>query len=67
MTGIPVREESVTADRLTQADEIWISSSTRELLPVTTLDDKPVGQGLPGPIWQTVNELYQRHKLEMNV
>jgi D-alanine transaminase len=64
--NIAFKEESVTAERLTQADEIWISSSTRELLPVTTLDDKPVGLGIPGPIWQQLDELYQRDKLEAN-
>lgn len=65
--NIPVREESVKADRLTQADEIWISSSTRELLAVTTLDEQPVGHGEPGPLWQKLNELYQRHKLETSI
>lgn len=64
--NIAYKEESVTAERLTQADEIWISSSTRELLPVTRLDDKPVGQGIPGPIWQQLDALYQRDKLEAN-
>ncbi len=65
--GIAYREEAVSVGQLQQADEIWISSSTRELLPVTTLDDKPVGSGKPGPVWQQVNELYQRYKREGTV
>jgi len=62
--GISYREEAVTAEQLTQADEIWISSSTRELLPVTTLDGQAVGTGKPGPLWQQLDALYQRYKLE---
>lgn len=65
--GIAYREEAVSLAQLQQADEIWISSSTRELLPVTMLDDKPVGSGKPGPVWQQVDRLYQRYKQEGKV
>ncbi len=65
--GIAYREEAVSLAQLQQADEIWISSSTRELLPVTMLDDKPVGSGKPGPVWQQVDNLYQRYKQEGKV
>lgn len=65
--GIAYREEAVSLEQLQQADEIWISSSTRELLPVTMLDDKPVGTGKPGPVWQQVDKLYQRYKQEGRV
>ncbi|MED5509705.1 MAG: D-amino-acid transaminase [Pseudomonadota bacterium] len=62
--GVSYREQAVSAQQLKQADEIWISSSTRELLPVTTLDDAPVGNGKPGPVWQQLDALYQRFKTE---
>lgn len=62
--GIAYLEQAVSAEQLKQADEIWISSSTRELLPVTTLDDVPVGTGKPGPVWQQLDALYQRRKTE---
>ncbi len=65
--GVPYREQAVSAEQLKQADEIWISSSTRELLPVTTLDDMPVGSGKPGPVWQQLDALYQRLKTEGSV
>lgn len=65
--GIAYREEAVSLEQLQHADEIWISSSTRELLPVTMLDDKPVGIGKPGPVWQQVDRLYQRYKQEGKV
>jgi D-alanine transaminase len=62
--GMTYREEAVTAEQLCSADEIWISSSTRELLPVTTLDGQAVGTGKPGPLWQQLDARYQRYKLE---
>lgn len=65
--GVSYREQAVSAEQLKQADEIWISSSTRELLPVTTLDDMPVGSGKPGPVWQQLDALYQRLKTEGSV
>ena len=65
--GIPYVEEAVSLSQLQQADEIWISSSTRELLPVTTLDSVPVGSGKPGPVWQQLDVLYQRYKQEGKV
>jgi D-alanine transaminase len=65
--GIPYREEAVTAEQLKSAEEIWISSSTRELLPVTSVDGQPVGSGKPGPFWQQLDALYQRYKQEGKV
>ncbi len=65
--GINYREQAVTDADLHRAEEIWISSSTREVLPVTTLDDKPVATGKPGPIWQQIDALYQRYKQEGKV
>lgn len=62
--GVAYREEAVSLAQLQQADEIWISSSTRELLPVTLLDDKPVGSGKPGPVWQELDKRYQQYKQE---
>lgn len=53
----PVRE-----DELRSADEIWVTSSSREVLPITTLDGKPVGSGKPGPVCARVYALYQQFK-----
>ncbi|WP_273150389.1 D-amino-acid transaminase [Methylophaga thiooxydans] len=65
--GINYREQAVSDADLHRAEEIWISSSTREVLPVTTLDDNPVATGKPGPIWQQIDVLYQRYKQEGKV
>ncbi len=60
--GIPLLEQAVTEQQLRQADEIWMSSSTKEVLPITELDNKPVGDGKPGPVWKQIDSLYQQYK-----
>jgi len=52
----------VTEAELRSADEIWLTSSTKEVLAVTTLDGKPVGAGKPGPVFHRMHALYQEHK-----
>lgn len=63
--GLPWEERPVAAAELPQADEIWLSSSTRELLPVTRLDGRPVANGRPGPIWHRMNGYYQDYKARL--
>lgn len=60
--GIPLQETFVSEMALRQADEIWITSSTKEVVPVTQLDAQPVGNGLPGPVWQQISTLFQDYK-----
>ena len=60
--GIPCQERTVTESELRAAQEIWITSSTREILPVTRLDDTAVGKGRPGEMWRRMYQLYQRYK-----
>ena len=60
--GIPLQEQAASEQQLHNASEIWISSSTKECLPVTTLDAKPVGDGKPGPLWQKIYTAFQARK-----
>lgn len=60
--GIPCEEQPVSEAWLRQADEIWITSSTREIYPVTSLDSKPVGTGKPGALWGQAFALFQARK-----
>lgn len=61
--NIPILEEAITLADLESADEIWLSSSTKEALPVTRLNDLAVGTGKPGALWQKMRGFYQEHKL----
>ena len=49
------------------ADEVILSSATKEVLPVTRLDGEPVGHGAlrgkPGPVYARLHEAYQRAKV----
>jgi D-alanine transaminase len=64
--GIPFRSTPVSEAELLAADEVWITSSTREVQPVTTLDDRRVGSGKPGPVWRRVYDELQRYKRELS-
>lgn len=59
---IIVQNMSIREDELHDADEIWMTSSTKEIMPVTTLNQHKVGKGIPGPRWLEVMELYQDYK-----
>lgn len=58
----PFREADITLEELQTADEIWLTSSTKELLPVVELDGTPVGNGQPGPIYRDMHCLYRDYK-----
>ncbi len=60
--GLTCREEAIAADRLAGADEIWMTSSTREIMPVVLLDGKRVGNGVPGRMFRAIDSLYARYK-----
>ncbi len=53
---------AVSEAEVRSADEIWVTSSTKEVLAVTTLDGKPVGDGKPGPLFRRMHALYQQFK-----
>jgi len=60
--GIPMDIRRVTREEVFAADELLLSSATRELLPVTRLDGKAVGTGRPGPVWEKLHAAYQAAK-----
>lgn len=55
-------EQGIPVEALAAAEEIWLTSSTREVVPVTRVDGKPVGDGVPGPLWGHVLTLLQTYK-----
>lgn len=60
--SIKVEERVITLDEVNAADEIWISSSSKEIAPVTMLDGKLVGDGKVGPVWLQAATLYSANK-----
>jgi len=62
---LPCAERQITRDELETADEIWISSSSREVQPITLLDGKPVGAGVPGARWRQIDSLFQDYKARL--
>jgi branched-chain amino acid aminotransferase len=63
--GIDVREEVLLPADLETADEMFITSTTRELSPVVKVDDRVVGSGKPGPVTKRLLERYQTRAQEL--
>ena len=63
--GIAYAETELSEADLRQADEIWMCSSTREIVPIIELDSQPVGNGQVGALWQQVWDLFQAYKQEI--
>lgn len=57
-----LEERTITLDEVNAADEIWITSSSKEIVPVTLFDGKAVGDGNVGPIWLKAATLYAINK-----
>lgn len=63
--GFTVHEQDIHLDELYAADEVWISSSSKEIGPVTKVDDIVINNGAPGPVWLAAQTAYNRHKFDM--
>ena len=62
--SIPVEERVVTLDELRAADEVWLTSSSKDIVPVIAIDGQPVGDGAVGDVWLAAQTLYSAHKFE---
>ncbi|WP_416305032.1 aminotransferase class IV [Neptunicella sp. SCSIO 80796] len=60
--SIKVEQRVVSMDEVKAADEIWLSSSSKDIAPVIELDGQPVGNGNIGPVWEKAIKLYSQHK-----
>ena len=58
--GIPVREAVLKDADLFDADEAFLTSSTREVVPIVHVDDRRIGAGIPGPITRTLLQGYRQ-------
>jgi len=60
--GLPFEKRPVARAEALAADEMWLSSSTKEVLAVTTLDGAPFARGVPGPMFRKIHAIFQRNK-----
>lgn len=60
--GIPHEVRPISEAEVRDADELWMTSSTREVMAIVTLDGVPVGAGVPGPLARQMDMLYQTFK-----
>ncbi|HSC52823.1 MAG TPA: aminotransferase class IV [Phnomibacter sp.] len=59
-TTLPIFEEPVRVESLHQASEVFLTSTTKGVLPITIVDGQPIGNGKPGPVAQALSALLQK-------
>lgn len=64
--NVPCREDVIAEEALQSASEIWVVSSTREIVPVVELNGVTVADGKPGPVWQAMDQLLQTYKKSLS-
>jgi D-alanine transaminase len=62
---IPLEFRDISEAEVRGADEVWVTSSSKEILAIVTLDGKPVGNGKPGPLFKRAFQLYQEFKAKV--
>ena len=62
--GVTYIEQTIPKEWLYSSDELWITSSAKEVLPATKIDNRVVGSGMPGEIWGKTYALYQQRKIQ---
>lgn len=60
--GLSLDLRRILHSEVMAADEIMLSSATREVLAITSLDGRPVADGKPGPVWHRLYKAYQQAK-----
>jgi len=55
---IPIEEGRFTADQLYQAEECFVTNTSMEIMPVASVDHRPIGEGKPGPLTRKLRELF---------
>ncbi|MDN4503466.1 D-amino acid aminotransferase [Alteromonadaceae bacterium BrNp21-10] len=60
--SIEVQECAISMDQVRDADEVWLTSSSKDIAPVIELDGQPVADGKIGPMWLRAMQIYTQHK-----
>ncbi|NOL48683.1 aminotransferase class IV [Pelistega europaea] len=56
--GVPFEERDITKAEVDNADELLLTAAMREVVAITTYDNKPVGEGVPGPVFWKLRKAY---------
>jgi D-alanine transaminase len=59
---MPMEYREITEAEVRAADEVWVTSSSKEVLAIVELDGRKVGDGRPGPVFRRMHQLYQEFK-----
>jgi D-alanine transaminase len=60
--GMPLEFRDIAEAEVRAADELWVTSSSKEVLAIVSLDGRPIGDGKPGPVFRSMYALYQEFK-----
>jgi len=60
--GLPLEFREIEQAEVRAADELWVTSSSKEVLAIVSLDGRPIGDGKPGPVFRRMYGLYQEFK-----
>lgn len=63
--GFHVSEQDISLESVHTADEVWLTSSSKELGPVSKVDDRVLNNGIAGPMWLSALQAYNKHKFVM--
>ena len=63
--NLPIQVREITEAEVFGADEVWVTSSSKEIVAIVDLDGKRIGTGKPGPVFRKAWQLYQDFKGEV--
>ena len=64
--GVEVREATMTDGDLFGADEMFLTSTTREIVPIVVVNDSRIGAGIPGPVTRRLHQEFRRQAAELS-
>ena len=62
--GLDVKEDWFSKEDLLNADEVWLTSSSKEVAAVTEVNGKQIGEGIIGPVWEKAIRAYHAYKFD---
>jgi D-alanine transaminase len=63
--SLPVEVRRLSIEEMLRADEVWLSAATRDVLPITRIDGRPVGSGKPGPLWKRLSDAFVALRMQL--